>query len=85
MSISALLFTLLIFPGFLFLSTYGTVCEYLDRHWYAKLQNRVGPRFIQPVADIIKLFAKEDITPKTNNIGLAPTKIKIIATITVPI
>jgi len=65
MTISALLFTLFIFPGFLFLSTYGTVCEYLDRHWYAKLQNRVGPRFYQPVADIIKLFAKEDITPKT--------------------
>jgi NADH-quinone oxidoreductase subunit H len=55
---------LLIFPGFLFLTTYALFCQYLDRKLYARFQKRVGPPFIQPIADFIKLLAKEDIVPK---------------------
>lgn len=62
---------LLVFPGFLFQSVFSTYLEWLDRKLYARMQNRRGPLYtgwagvLQPVADIIKLFAKEDITPKS--------------------
>ena len=35
----------------------------MDRKLYARLQNRVGPPWFQPLADFIKLVAKEDIVP----------------------
>ena len=58
------LFYIFVFPGMLFLVIYAGAFAYLDRHWYARLQNRVGPPWFQPLADFIKLFSKEDITPK---------------------
>lgn len=54
----------LFFPGMLFLFVYSLVMEYLDRHIYAKLQNRQGPPWYQPLADMFKLIGKETITPK---------------------
>ncbi len=54
---------ILIFPGFLFLVVLALAAEYVDRKLCAKLQNRVGPPWFQPLADIIKLAAKEDIIP----------------------
>ena len=60
---------LLVYPGLLFLFVYSTFCEWFDRKLYARLQNRMGPthtgRFglLQPIADFIKLLAKEDIVP----------------------
>ena len=53
------LFYILIFPGFLFLSAFGLAAEFFDRKLYARLQNRVGPPWFQPLADFIKLAAKE--------------------------
>ncbi|MFH1477622.1 MAG: complex I subunit 1 family protein [Verrucomicrobiota bacterium] len=58
------LFHLLIFPGFLFLCFFGWAMEYVDRKLYARLQNRIGPPWFQPLADFIKLAAKEDIIPE---------------------
>jgi len=55
---------LLIFPGFLFLSSYGILLEWIDRKLYAKFQNRVGPPLYQPLADFFKLFLKEEIYPE---------------------
>lgn len=61
------LFNLFIFPGFLFLFLFGLWAEYFDRKIYAKLQNRIGPPWFQPVADFIKLIAKEDFIPDAAN------------------
>jgi NADH-quinone oxidoreductase subunit H len=58
---------ILIFPGFLFLSVFALIAEYADRKIYARLQNRVGPPFFQPLADFIKLIAKEEIIPEDAN------------------
>ncbi len=54
---------LLLFPGGLFLLTSGLIFEYIDRKLVARFQNRVGPRWFQPLADLIKLLAKEEIMP----------------------
>ena len=60
-------FSMLIFPGFLFLVFFATSAEFIDRKVYARLQSRKGPPWFQPYADLIKLFAKETIIPKDAN------------------
>jgi NADH-quinone oxidoreductase subunit H len=59
-----------VFPGFLFVLGFSTVVEWLDRFGYARMQRRVGPPFIQPIADFIKLMAKEDIVPEKADSGM---------------
>ena len=67
---------LLVYPGLVFLFVYSTFCEWFDRKVYARLQNRMGPthtgRFglLQPIADFVKLMAKEDIVPDAADKGL---------------
>jgi len=55
------LVALLFFPGGLFLLFGGTMYEWADRKLVARFQNRIGPRWFQPVADVVKLLAKEEI------------------------
>lgn len=61
------LFKIIVFPGILFVGAVSLIAEWYDRKIYARLQNRVGPYhtgyqgILQPLADIIKLLAKEDI------------------------
>ena len=57
------LVALLLLPGGLFLLWGSTFYEYADRKLVARFQNRVGPRWFQPIADIFKLLAKEEIVP----------------------
>ncbi len=59
MSLIALLF----FPGGLFLLLYALFYEWIDRKLVAQFQNRIGPRLFQPLADVMKLLAKEEIIP----------------------
>jgi NADH-quinone oxidoreductase subunit H len=58
---------LTIFPGGLSLLAIGLAYEWVDHKLLALLQNRVGPRWFQPVADTIKLLAKEEIVPEKAN------------------
>ena len=60
----------LVFPGFATLILLSLFYEWVDRKFVAKLQNRYGPLHVgphgllQPLADLIKLLTKEDITPQ---------------------
>jgi NADH-quinone oxidoreductase subunit H len=58
---------ILIFPAGLTLILTGMFYEWIDRKLVARFQNRVGPRWFQPFADMVKLFAKEQITPALAN------------------
>ncbi|HZU86948.1 MAG TPA: complex I subunit 1 family protein [Anaerolineaceae bacterium] len=55
---------LLFFPGGLFLLAGGLFFEWFDRKLIARFQNRIGPRWFQPLADAVKLLAKEEIIPQ---------------------
>jgi NADH-quinone oxidoreductase subunit H len=57
------LIELMIFPGGLFLMLSGLLYEWADRKLVARFQNRVGPRWFQPLADVIKLLSKEEVVP----------------------
>jgi NADH-quinone oxidoreductase subunit H len=61
---------LLFFPGGLFLLLIGLAYEWVDRKLVAQLQNRIGPRWFQPLADVVKLLAKEEIVPEGVQAGL---------------
>jgi NADH-quinone oxidoreductase subunit H len=61
--LAAAFWALLIFPGFGFLWACSLAFEWIDRRVSARLQGRVGPPWFQPLADWIKLLAKEDILP----------------------
>jgi NADH-quinone oxidoreductase subunit H len=64
------LIALLFLPGGLFLLMAGTVYEWADRKLVAQFQNRIGPRWFQPVADVVKLLAKEEVVPDGVNPAL---------------
>ncbi len=78
------LLKLVVFPGFLFMIGLAFVYEWLDRKFYARMQNRIGPLytgpsgFLQPFADFVKLLAKEDIVPQAAD-SLIFSRMPIIA------
>lgn len=61
---------MILVPGMAFLVFLGLFFEWVDRKFYARLQNRYGPLhtgwagMLQPLADFVKLLAKEDIEPE---------------------
>lgn len=61
------LFYLLLFPGLVFQVVCGLAFEWVDRKLLARFQRRVGPPWYQPLADMIKLFSKEDLLPEGAN------------------
>jgi len=64
------LVSILVFPGFLFLFAWAMFFQWADRKLYARLQSRVGPPWYQPLADFIKLLAKEDVLPEAADEGM---------------
>jgi NADH-quinone oxidoreductase subunit H len=69
---------ILVLPGFLFTLGFAFFAEWLDRKSYARLQRRVGPPFLQPFADFVKLCAKEDVVPEKADEGMF-TAVPIVA------
>ena len=69
---------ILLFPGFLFVLGFALFAEWMDRKGYARLQRRVGPPFLQPFWDFIKLCAKEDVVPAKADAGMF-TAVPIVA------
>jgi len=61
---------LLLVPGGLFLLVGSLFYEWADRKLVAQFQNRIGPRWFQPEADMFKLLAKEEIVPDGVNRAL---------------
>lgn len=55
--------TLLFFPSGMFILLYGLAYEWVERKLVARLQNRIGPRWFQPLADVVKLLSKEEVVP----------------------
>lgn len=53
----------LIFPGLLFAAVVGLITSWIDRKVTARVQMRVGPPFLQPFYDIVKLMIKETCVP----------------------
>jgi NADH-quinone oxidoreductase subunit H len=64
------LLALLIFPRGLFVLAAGMAYEWADRKLVARFQNRLGPRWFQPLADVVKLLSKEEILPDGVDAGL---------------
>lgn len=58
------LIAILFFPSGFFLLVAGLAYEWIDRKLLAQFQNRIGPRWFQPLADVVKLLAKEEIIPE---------------------
>jgi NADH-quinone oxidoreductase subunit H len=59
-----LLFWILVFPGFLFTAFLGLIVSWIVRKVSALVQWRVGPPFLQPFYDVVKLVGKETLIPQ---------------------
>lgn len=70
MSTITALIALLFFPGGLVILLAGMAYEWADRKLVARFQNRIGPRWFQPLADNLKLLAKEEVIPSGVHRGL---------------
>ncbi len=55
---------LFFFPAGLFVLGNGLAYMWVDRKLVAQYQNRIGPRWFQPLADVMKLLSKEEIIPE---------------------
>lgn len=64
LSTIAVIIFFVLFPGLVFIGSFGLFAEWFDRRIYARAQNRVGPRLAQPFYDFIKLMAKEELVPE---------------------
>ncbi|RLF07696.1 MAG: NADH-quinone oxidoreductase subunit H [Thermoprotei archaeon] len=72
-----LIFEVIVFPGLIFLSIAVWLTQWYYRKVYAHMQSRIGPLhtgpfgILQPIADYLKLFFKEDISTEGSNPRLA--------------
>ena len=64
MNIVRILFSFIVFPGFIFSAVIGLFLTWIDRKVTARIHWRVGPPWFQPYADFLKLLLKETIIPE---------------------
>ncbi|MGE5279774.1 MAG: respiratory chain complex I subunit 1 family protein [Deltaproteobacteria bacterium] len=50
--------------GFILTAVLGLFASWVDRKVTARVQYRVGPPFLQPVTDLVKLLGKESLIPE---------------------
>ncbi|MEM0320351.1 MAG: complex I subunit 1 family protein [Candidatus Nezhaarchaeales archaeon] len=78
-----LLFEIIVYPGVIFLCLAIWLTQWYHRKVYARMQNRIGPLhtgpfgILQPVADYLKLFFKEDVSIEGSSPRLALTLLPI--------
>lgn len=63
-NIGRILFSYIVFPGFIFTAVIGLFITWIDRKVTARIHWRVGPPWFQPYADFLKLLLKETIIPE---------------------
>ncbi len=56
-------FVYLLVFGFAATAVLGLITSWIDRKVTARVQYRVGPPFLQPIIDIVKLLGKETVIP----------------------
>src|ERR1035437_10783552 len=66
-SLTTALARLLIFPGLLSAVPAAWFCMWVERKAVARMQGRIGPPFIQPFFDFIKLLGKD--SPQRTGVG----------------
>ncbi len=64
MNIVRMLFSYIVFPGFVFSAVIGLFVTWIDRKVTARVHWRVGPPWFQPYADFLKLLLKETMIPQ---------------------
>jgi len=62
---------ILVYPGIVFIVSASLIYSGIMRKIAARMQNRIGPPIHQPFYDVIKLFAKESITPEQAKAGFS--------------
>ncbi len=62
MDIGQMLFAFLVFPGLLYALPAGWLMLWIERKLRARMQGRIGPPFMQPFFDLVKLMAKDGTT-----------------------
>ncbi|HTX70169.1 MAG TPA: NADH-quinone oxidoreductase subunit H [Thermoleophilia bacterium] len=78
MTIARALFQLLVFPGLLYAAPASWLMVWLERKTAARLQNRLGPPFLQPFFDFVKLLAKRSL-PRSGGQGFVLTALPVLA------
>jgi len=88
---------ILFFPGIGFCISVALFDEWIDRKFYAALQDRIGPMhtgykgIMQPLADFLKLLAKEDVEPEAADkwgmrfVAILALAIPLLALLFIPI
>jgi len=78
-----LLFETIVYPGALFLSVAVWLTQWYYRKLCARMQNRMGPSYtgpfgiLQPIADYLKLFFKEDVSIEGSSPRLATVLLSV--------
>jgi len=70
MDLAYLILQVVVFPGLLFTAVVGLITSWIDRKVTARVQMRVGPPFLQPFYDVLKLMIKETCVPAGASRGL---------------
>ncbi len=70
MNIVNIIFSYVVFPGFVFSAVVGLFVTWIDRKVTARIHWRVGPPWYQPYADFLKLLLKETIIPEGSSKAL---------------